>query len=126
MRKGRIRNLSKFLMMFFALVFTVLQISAQDRIITGKITDQKVGSPIGGVSVTAKGTNIGTQSDGNGNFSLNVPSGTASIIISYVNYASQEISITGEFANQTAFDIKMATAEKRSWKEDHQHIKEGA
>ena len=61
MRKRRIRNLSKFLLMFFALIFTVLNISAQDRIITGKITDQKDGSPIGGVSVSAKGNNIGTQ-----------------------------------------------------------------
>ena len=34
-------------------------LGAQDRIITGKITDQKDGSPIGGVSVSAKGNSIG-------------------------------------------------------------------
>ncbi|MGL6269179.1 MAG: TonB-dependent receptor plug domain-containing protein, partial [Chitinophagaceae bacterium] len=64
-----------------------------------------------GVSVTAKGNNIGTQTDGNGNFSLVVPSGTTAIVVSYVNYTSQEISIIGEFANQSSFNIKMASGE---------------
>jgi TonB-dependent starch-binding outer membrane protein SusC len=111
MRNRRFRHMSKFLLLFFALFFSVLQLSAQDRTISGKITDQKDGTPIGGVSVTAKGNNIGTQSDGNGNFSLTVPSGTRSIIISYVNYATQEISITGEFANQSSFNINMSSSE---------------
>ena len=46
--------------------------SQQTRTVTGKITDE-TGSPMTGVTVLVKGTTVGTLSDMNGNYSLNLP-----------------------------------------------------
>ncbi|UYQ91960.1 SusC/RagA family TonB-linked outer membrane protein [Chitinophaga horti] len=59
-------------------LMTVLQVTvafAQDRKVTGRVTDATDGSGIPGTSVIIKGTNTGTLTDGNGNFTINVPAG---------------------------------------------------
>jgi len=86
-----------------ALVF-VLQISyAQDRTITGKVTDSKDGSPVSGASVTAKGTRTGTSTRADGTFSLNVGSTVTILVISSVGYDAQEVSIAGVSTIEVSF-----------------------
>src|ERR1700742_3261114 len=68
---------------------------AQNKTITGTVND-KNGSPIAGVSVTAKGSNRGTTTDASGKFSLSVSNNTSTIVISSVGYATQEININGQ------------------------------
>ena len=55
---------------------------------TGQVSDSQ--GPLIGATVMEKGTNNGTVTDFNGNFSLNVKPG-ATLVISYVGYVSQEI-----------------------------------
>jgi iron complex outermembrane receptor protein len=66
---------------------------AQNRTVTGTVTDSKDGSPLQGVSVTAKGSRTGTQTDEKGMFTLSVGPDVSALIISSVGYATQEISI---------------------------------
>ena len=82
--------------MFGLIVLTlVVQFSfAQDRVITGKVTDAN-GAPLTGVSVTAKGSNAGTQSDAQGQFRISVASSVNTLVISSVNFTSQEVSVQG-------------------------------
>ncbi|HLZ88309.1 MAG TPA: carboxypeptidase-like regulatory domain-containing protein, partial [Puia sp.] len=47
------------------------------------------GQPLEGVSVVVKGTNIGTTTNANGEFSLNVPDRQSVLVISYIGYQSQ-------------------------------------
>src|SRR5919202_1165440 len=61
--------------------------------ITGKVTD-KNGQGIPGVSVLIKGTNRGTTTDANGEFSINA-SNNATLVFSFVGYASQEVAVGG-------------------------------
>lgn len=65
---------------------------AQNKSVSGKVSDEK-GNPVSGASVLAKGTNIGTSTDATGSFALNVPSSASVLVISYVGYVSQEVSI---------------------------------
>ena len=65
-----------------------------DRIISGKVTDEN-GTGLPGVNVFAKGTEIGVISDIEGNYSVNVPDETTTLIFSYVGYLTEEIEITG-------------------------------
>ena len=58
--------------------------------ITGKVTDEK-GNPLPGASIIVRSNKKGTQTDVDGNFKLNVPSGTV-LIISYLGYQSQEVT----------------------------------
>jgi iron complex outermembrane receptor protein len=80
-------------------------INAQGIRVSGKITDAADGSSLVGVTIQEKGTINGTNTDGNGNFSLTVaPNGT--LVISYIGYASQEVVVNG----RTVINIVMAVA----------------
>ena len=60
----------------------------QTRQATGHVTDSQ--GPLIGATVMEKGTNNGTVTDFDGNFTLNVKPG-ATLVISYVGYESQEV-----------------------------------
>lgn len=82
-----------FMMLALPLVLLSLPALAQDKTVTGKVTDLKDGQPIAGVSVLVKGTNAGTQTKTDGTFSLNAPASATTLVISYVGYATQELLI---------------------------------
>jgi len=69
---------------------------AQTIVITGTVTSSVQGEgAIPGVTVTVKGTTIGTLTDVNGKFSLTVPQNATTIIFSYIGMKRQEIEIGG-------------------------------
>ena len=76
---------------------------AQQKTITGKITDES-GAPVPGATVIIKGTSTGTVSDIDGNFSLGVPATAKILVFSFIGLKTQEISI----GNQTNFSVKLA------------------
>jgi TonB-linked SusC/RagA family outer membrane protein len=74
--------------------FAISIASAQQKRVTGKVTDLS-GVSIPGVTIVIKGTNTGTLTDNDGVFSLpNVPE-NATLQISFVGMKPQEISVTG-------------------------------
>src|SRR5688500_211579 len=73
---------------------------AQNRTVTGSVIDQN-GGGISGVTVTVKGTNIATQTDTTGAFSINAPE-NGTLVFSSVGYATQEIAIQGRTSITTA------------------------
>lgn len=88
-----------------ALAF-VAQISfAQDRVITGKVTDSKDGSPLQGATVAAKGSRSGAQTGADGTFSLSVSASVNALVISSVGFATQEVSIEGKNSIEVALVI---------------------
>ena len=99
----------KLVCMFMALLFSSMQLLAQTRTISGKITDAKDGSGIPAASIVVKGTNVGTQTKNDGTFSLAVPPNAKSIVISAIGFQETEISITGT----ETFDIQMQADDKR-------------
>lgn len=64
----------------------------QGRTVTGKIIDD-TGEPLIGVSVLVKGTTMGTITDFAGNYSLEVPSGKHILVISYIGYKTQDVTL---------------------------------
>ena len=69
---------------------------AQDRVITGKVTDSKDGSPVVGASVQPKGSTTGTSTGSDGSFRLSVPAGVNALMISSVEFETQEVDISGK------------------------------
>ncbi len=65
---------------------------AQERQVSGTILDE-TSSPMPGVNVILKGTSIGTASDADGKFSLQVPNDQSVLVISFVGYQTQEVSV---------------------------------
>ncbi|MGV3639462.1 MAG: SusC/RagA family TonB-linked outer membrane protein [Adhaeribacter sp.] len=64
----------------------------QGQAVTGKIMDQQ-GEALPGVTILLKGTTNGTTSDAGGNYSLNVPGGTGTLVVSFIGYTTQEVAI---------------------------------
>lgn len=96
MRKS-ITTIPKFLMVTLLLMLFNVTAWAQN-VITGTVTDAKDGSPVAGVTVTVKGTNVSAQSDAAGNFSISAPSKTATLVFSSVGYSTRELSNNGQSA----------------------------
>lgn len=82
----------KLVTMLLCVVFAITQIAAQSRTVKGKVTDSK-SNPVPNASVVVKGSTTGTTSDANGDFSINVPASAKSLVITSLNFASQEVTI---------------------------------
>ncbi|WP_161596720.1 TonB-dependent receptor [Chitinophaga vietnamensis] len=63
--------------------------------VNGMIMDEK-GAPLPGVSIRVKGTTTGVTTDGNGNYSISVPSENSVLQCSYVGFESREIPVAGQ------------------------------
>lgn len=75
--------------------------SSSQRLIKGKVLDQD-GVAIPGASVIVKGTSIGTATNVDGTFSLNVPEGKELVVVSFIGYAPVEFSATDKESFQLA------------------------
>lgn len=82
----------KLVTMCLCIVLAVTQIAAQSRTVKGKITDDK-NNPVANASVLVKGTTTGTTSGADGSFSLNVPATAKVLVISSLNFTTQEVAI---------------------------------
>ena len=85
-----------------------LTLLAQDRVVTGKVTDSKDQSPVVGASVQPKGSTTGTSTATDGTFRVSIPSGINVLIISSAEFESQEVDITGKSALDVALAPKAA------------------
>src|SRR5688572_867318 len=63
--------------------------SSGNQVFTGTVTDD--GGPLPGVTITIKGTAIGTQTDANGAFRLEADGESITVTISYVGYIMKEV-----------------------------------
>jgi TonB-linked SusC/RagA family outer membrane protein len=68
---------------------------AQTREITGTVTSGEDNLPIPGVSVIVRGTTLGTVSDMDGRYRIQVPETAQNLVFSFVGMATQEIAIAG-------------------------------
>ncbi len=76
----------------------------QKKTVTGLVTDAGNGEPLIGVSIVIKGTSIGTISDVDGKYSIEVNSGDV-LVYTFIGYTDQSITIT----DQTVVDVKLET-----------------
>src|SRR4030095_4245523 len=78
-------------------------VMAQDRVVSGRVTDSKDGSGVPGVTVTPKGTKTGTQTASDGTFRIPVGSGITTLVFTSIGYTTQEVDIAGK----TAVDVSL-------------------
>jgi TonB-dependent starch-binding outer membrane protein SusC len=70
--------------------------------VSGRVTDES-DAPIPGVNVLVKGTTVGTTTDTDGRFSLDVPDASSVLVFSFIGYQSTEVTV----GTQTNIDVKM-------------------
>ncbi|WP_372645893.1 SusC/RagA family TonB-linked outer membrane protein, partial [Ancylomarina sp.] len=95
-------NISMFrkLLLLLVMVCSFTIIRAQEKAVTGTVTDANDGMGIPGVSVVVKGTTTGTSTDIDGHFSINADA-SSTLVFSFIGYKSQEILV----GDQTQFNI---------------------
>ena len=77
---------------------------AQKIPVSGTITDQSNGEPLPGVNVLIKGTMIGTVTDTNGNYAIDVYDSNVILVFSYIGYDTKEILI----GDQTIINVGLS------------------
>ena len=86
----------------FLLLFSLVTILAQARIVTGTVLDG-FGDPALGVSVVVKGAKGGVVTDIDGKYSINVPNDNASLVFSMVGSKT----VTVKVGSQSVIDVTM-------------------
>lgn len=82
-----------FLLSLVWFVWTSGTVWAQDRRITGKVVSNEDNGSLPGVSVVLKGTGKGVNTDADGNYAISVPSGSNTLVFSFVGTVSQEVQV---------------------------------
>jgi TonB-linked SusC/RagA family outer membrane protein len=66
----------------------------QQNIVKGTVKDAATGEALIGVTVVVKGTTTGQLTDMNGKFTIEIPSRTSTLAISYIGFTAQEVDVT--------------------------------
>lgn len=77
-------------------------VMAQDRTVSGKVTDD-TGAAVPGVNVLVKGTSNGTVTDGDGVYTIGGLNDNSILVFSFIGYISQEVTV----GSRTAVDVAM-------------------
>ncbi len=92
---------------FLSIVFFMgtVFVQAQTKNITGTVTSNEDDQPIPGVSVSVKGTTLGTITNMEGQFELTIPNDSKALVFSFIGMKNYEM----EVGNQSNFNVKMET-----------------
>ena len=86
--------MKKITFMLLCLMLGIGVIEAQNRTVTGTVISEEDNEPVIGASISVKGNaTVGTVTDVDGNFSLNVPDGATLLLVSYIGLATQEVPV---------------------------------
>ncbi|MEO1711904.1 MAG: SusC/RagA family TonB-linked outer membrane protein [Bacteroidota bacterium] len=97
----------KLLACFCLSLFLVLSAWAQEKPVSGVVTDADTGEPLPGVNVIVKGTNNGTVTDVNGKYNLNVAEG-ATLVFRAVGMGEREVLVGAS----SVVDVKLLSSTK--------------
>jgi len=84
---------------------------AQDITVSGKITDDD-GETLPGVNIVIKGTTIGTITDVDGNYRIQVPNQSSILVFSFIGFKTQEVTVANQTQINIALKIEIAAMEE--------------
>ena len=87
-------SMDKFGLLMVCVASSVGLATAQTKKVTGQVISAEDNQPVIGAAIVVKGTTIGTITDFDGKFSLDVPNDAKSVMVSYVGLKGREIPIT--------------------------------
>ncbi|MGY6521036.1 MAG: SusC/RagA family TonB-linked outer membrane protein [Mongoliitalea sp.] len=101
--RNYLQQVKTYVLVASLMMFSIAVAFAQGREVTGTILDATLKDPLPGVTVLIKGTTRGTTTDLDGNFRLTVQPGDQVLVVSFVGFTAQEITI----GNQSTFNIEL-------------------
>ena len=101
------RECRLFVLFLLLIVGGSISLSAQNRVISGKVFDAEQ-EPMMGVTVQLQGTSRGTITSEDGSFAFEVPSGEAILNVSFVGFIPQNVKISATQTNITVYLVEDA------------------
>ena len=101
-----LRILKTFLLLILFVGLSLDWVNSEDlqqMRVTGKVSDSKTGDGLPGVNVIILGTTIGTITETNGNYSINVPGASSVLSFSFLGYISQSVTV----GNQSVINVNL-------------------
>lgn len=92
--------------------FVAMPASAQQRTVSGTVTDAQNGNPLPGVNVRVVGTQIGVATDAEGGYELGVPSTADSLQFTFVGYEPQIVPVQGRSTIDVALEQATLTGQE--------------
>jgi len=92
----------KKLKLLLLVLFSCTVLYAQQRTITGRVTDMET-NPLPGVNVVVEGTSLGTVTDIDGKYTIQMGGGQDILVFSYVGYVSQNVNV----GNRSVVDVTL-------------------
>ncbi|MCL6260997.1 SusC/RagA family TonB-linked outer membrane protein [Aquiflexum sp. TKW24L] len=99
------RKFTIFILIFFGIFSGIPELYAQNVTIKGKVTSREDGLPLPGVTILVQNTTVGSVTDIDGNYSVNVPTGSNVLTFSFIGFENQSVQIN----NRTTIDVIMVT-----------------
>ena len=94
----------KRIILFFSLILSFSMLFAQQKIVTGRVTDDN-NEPLPGANVVVKGTFVGTITEADGNFKIQIPEDRKVLSFSFIGFVPQDINIDGK----STVNVKLVT-----------------
>lgn len=91
-------------MLFFVGALFSLSAFAQTGTVTGTVTDAETGEPLVGVSIVVQGTTVGTSTNVDGEYQLQVPGDGSTLVFTFVGFETVRENI----GNRSVIDVEMA------------------
>lgn len=86
------------------LIFACISVTnAQERSVSGTVTDAAFNEPLPGVSIVVKGTSRGAVTDLDGKYAIDLEAGDQILVFSFIGFATQEVTI----GNQTIINVRL-------------------
>jgi TonB-linked SusC/RagA family outer membrane protein len=99
------KNCMKKILLMSCCWVLAFSLQAQQRTVTGKVTDQDDGTPLPGVSVLVKGTSRGAVTDANGTFSIEAAPEDV-LTLSFIGFEPQDVTV----GDRTAITVPMVSS----------------
>lgn len=99
------RNLLLLMLVVGCCALSTIAVAQQERRVTGKVISAEEGAALPGVSIVAKGTTRGTQTDAEGNYSILLPANIGTLIFSFVGVTTQEVAV----GNQSVVNVTLSS-----------------
>ncbi|MDO1448570.1 SusC/RagA family TonB-linked outer membrane protein [Rhodocytophaga aerolata] len=90
--------------LFTLLLLCCFQIAWAQQTVKGKVLDDSQ-QPLPGVNVLVKGSTVGTATDVEGNYSLQIPDGNSTLVFSAIGFITEEIAVN----NQTTINLTLVS-----------------
>ena len=95
--------MKRYVCFMLCMALGTLTLLGQDRQVTGTVVSAENGEPLPGVTVSVKGTSLGTISGSDGSYSISVPQDGEALVFSFVGLLTQEVDL----GNNTVVDVVM-------------------